>query len=83
MKLIVSHEKKQRPYAWGLTAVTLVSIAGLLVITANKVMLESEIGQAMIVLARVGIGVIPPVIWIGAVLIVAIWLVLLVRVWQV
>ncbi len=83
MKLIVSHEKEQRPYAWGLTAVTLVSIAGLLVITANKVMLESEIGQAMIVLARVGIGVIPPVIWIGAVLIVAIWLVLLVRVWQV
>ncbi len=82
MKLILFHEEKNRPYGWRLTAVFLVGLIGLSIISVNFLFWQSQIMQVVAILARLAFSHIPPILWIGLLLIIALWLAVMVRVWR-
>jgi hypothetical protein len=59
-----------------------ISLIGVLVVNVGLLAAQSQTGRAVQVVVRVGIHLIPPVVWVGAILIVALWLFVMVRVWR-
>jgi hypothetical protein len=51
-------------------------------ISVNLLLARSQLGGVVISLARLGLSFIPPALWVGAVLIVALWLAVLRRAWR-
>lgn len=82
MKLILFHEEKNRPYVWRLTAVILVGLIGLSITSVNFLFWQSQIMQMVAILARLAFSHIPPILWIGSLSIIALWLAVMVRVWR-
>lgn len=81
MKLIISSSMEERPFWPASMRVFIIGLIGL-VLSINLYMVGSQIGWAVLLLARLGFKLIPPVLWIGAVLIVALWWAVLHRVWR-
>lgn len=81
MKLVLPYKETKLPHLFAVMAVIFLTLAGLTVVAAYKLLLDSQDAQAMIVLVRVGVSVIPSFAWLGALLIVALWLALLLPLW--
>lgn len=63
-------------------ALVVAGLMGALVVNGGLVVAGSQIGLALQVLVGVGIHLIPPVVWPGMVFIVALWVVVMRRVWR-
>ena len=94
MKLIISPSMEKRPLRrrtlrplsvrafWPVPMrVFIISLIGL-VLSINLYIVGSQMGWVVLLLARLAIKLIPPVLWIGAVFIVGLWLGVLHRVWR-
>jgi hypothetical protein len=82
MKLISLQPFVKRPF--GTTAITLLA-TGLLVLFMAGIsvqLTQSEVGRVAFLLVRLAFKHIPPVLWLGSVLIVTLWLAVLVRIWR-
>lgn len=81
MKLVVSSSMEKRLF--GPTPV-MVFIIGfiVLVMSINLYSAGSQMGWVVLLLARLGLSFVPPVLWIGAVFVVALWWAVLHRVWR-
>ncbi len=82
MKLISLQPFVKRPF--GTTAITLFA-TGLLVLFMAGIsvqLTQSEVGRVALLLVRLASKLFPPVLWVGAVLIVTLWLAVLVRMWR-
>lgn len=83
MKLSVSREEKKRPYLFGLMAVILVGIVGLWSALFSHLIMGSQANWGMLLLLRMSVHFISPFVWIGAGLIVIIWLAVMIQTWRV
>jgi len=72
---------EKRPFWPAPIRVFIIGLIGL-VLSINLYVVGSQIGWAVLLLARLGFRLIPPVLWIGAVFIVGLWLGVLHRVWR-
>ena len=82
MKLIISPSMGKRPFRPALMTIFTVELIGLWMINVNLLVAQSQLGGMVISLARLGFKLIPPALWVGAVLIVALWLAVLRRAWR-
>lgn len=82
MKLILTKTGRKRPYTSSLRVRFVAALTLIIIVGANPLLWQSQISQVVLVLVSVTFHLIPPIIWFGSVLIVAIWLRLLMRLWQ-
>jgi hypothetical protein len=59
-----------------------IGLISLWMISVNLLITRSQFGGVIITLARLGFKLIPPALWVGAVLIVVLWLAVLHRAWR-
>ena len=83
MKLTISLPKGKRPFGPTLIAVFTVGLASLWVMGLYLFVVRSQLGQVVLLLTRLGFQLVPPALWIGAALIVSLWLVVLHRAWRI
>jgi hypothetical protein len=83
MKPIISQSfAKQSLLGSALMTIFTVGLIGSFIVSINLPITGSQFGNVLILLVRLGFKLIPPALWIGAVLIVALWLAAMVRVWR-
>lgn len=82
MKLIGVEKEAQRPYLtnwWKLfLAIPLFMAVG----GGNVLLWQSQLGRVLLVLVKTGVNLIPPIIWLGGMLGVGVWLIMVWWLWQ-
>jgi uncharacterized protein YhhL (DUF1145 family) len=82
MKLSLTETSGKRPYPYSF-AIILLAVPFYIVLAGVSLLLwQSQFGRSAWLLAKVTIHLIPPFIWLGGGTIVALWLVVLRRLWQ-
>ena len=82
MKLSLTGMVGKRPYPPSFWVILLAAPASIIFVGANLWLWQSQIVWPIWLLAKVAIHLIPPFIWLGGSLIVALWLMVLKRLWQ-
>ncbi|MAT99714.1 MAG: hypothetical protein CL608_21450 [Anaerolineaceae bacterium] len=80
MKIGLTGTVEKRPYpssSW----IVLALPALIIFVGVNLLLWQSQLGRVILLLAKVAIHLIPPFIWLGGGAIVALWLLVLRRVW--
>lgn len=72
----------ERPLWPALLAGIGLGLAGLLALGASLLLAESALGGALILLARHALRLVPPLLWPAAMLVSALWMVVVARVWR-
>ena len=83
MKLIVAQQdEKKRPALFNGMVVSIVIIVITAVVGTKLLLMDNQISQVALILARVGFSLIPSAILAGAAFIVALWLAVLAQAWR-
>jgi hypothetical protein len=81
MKLVILSSMEKRQFGPAPMRVFIIGLI-VLVLSINLYIAGSQMGWVVLLLARLGLSFIPPVLWIGAVFVVALWWAVLHRVWR-
>lgn len=82
MKLKSLNDEKIRPVSLRRKAVFQVGTIGLIILILNQIIWNSPLIQVVPVLTRLAIRHIPPILWVGSLLIVGLWLLVMVQAWR-
>jgi hypothetical protein len=82
MKLSLTETAGKRPYPSDFWTILLAVIASIIFVGINFLLWQSQIGRVMLLIVKVAIHHIPPFILLGGGTIVALWLVVLWRLWS-
>ncbi len=82
MKILASGSTVKRPFKPTPATLLMTGFVGLMMTAVSWQIIQSQYGQLVLILLKACFQFIPPYLWLGGLLLAALWLVVMIRVWQ-